>query len=172
MNRPARTLTRDLVRRRHPTGASPSRRSAPGRTLSPMPSEQKGAYGGHLALLSFAMERTTPRRCRMCTPLSSLPETPEGRFSVERQTATRIFNRIREAPDPAPIRGPRRRPSRTPADVARGHRGGSAGGLSWAAPTPLRHEAPNVGAPIRRERPPERPPSDAFRMVLPEDRVG
>ena len=108
----------------------------------------------------------------MCTPWSSLPETPEGRFSVERQTATRIFNRIREAPDPAPIRGPRRRPSRTPADVARGHRGGSAGGLSWAAPTPLRHEAPNVGAPIRRERPPERPPSDAFRMVLPEDRVG
>src|SRR5881296_1833406 len=50
MNRPARTLTRDLVRRRHPTGASPSRRNAPGRTLSPMPSEQKGAYGGHLAL--------------------------------------------------------------------------------------------------------------------------
>src|SRR5207249_7270709 len=50
MNRPARTLTRDLVRRRHPTGASPSRRDAPGRTLSPMPSEQKGAYGGHLAL--------------------------------------------------------------------------------------------------------------------------
>src|SRR5213594_2453812 len=49
MNRPARTLTRDLVRRRHPTGASPSRRNAPGRTLSPMPSEQKGAYGGHLA---------------------------------------------------------------------------------------------------------------------------
>src|SRR5207245_7654721 len=52
MNRTARTLTRDLVRRRHPTGASPSRRNAPGRTLSPMPSEQKGAYGGHLALLS------------------------------------------------------------------------------------------------------------------------
>src|SRR5438094_3460401 len=51
MNRPARTLTWDLVRRRHPTGASPSRRDAPGRTLSPMPSEQKGAYGGHLALL-------------------------------------------------------------------------------------------------------------------------
>src|SRR6058998_938385 len=51
MNRPARTLTRDLVRRRHPTGASPSRRNAPGRTLSPMPSEQKGAYGGHLALV-------------------------------------------------------------------------------------------------------------------------
>src|SRR5438876_8524514 len=51
MNRPARTLTWDLVRRRHPTGASPSRRNAPGRTLSPMPSEQKGAYGGHLALL-------------------------------------------------------------------------------------------------------------------------
>src|SRR5216110_685652 len=50
MIRPAVTLTRDLVRRRHPTGASPSRRSAPGRTLSPMPSEQKGAYGGHLAL--------------------------------------------------------------------------------------------------------------------------
>src|SRR5438128_10605929 len=50
MNRPARTLTWDLVRRRHPTGASPSRRNAPGRTLSPMPSEQKGAYGGHLAL--------------------------------------------------------------------------------------------------------------------------
>src|SRR5207249_11783348 len=53
MNRPARTLTRDLVRRRHPTGASPSRRNAPGRTLSPMPSEQKGAYGGHLALLAL-----------------------------------------------------------------------------------------------------------------------
>src|SRR5207245_8613023 len=52
MNRPARTLTWDLVRRRHPTGASPSRRNAPGRTLSPMPSEQKGAYGGHLALLT------------------------------------------------------------------------------------------------------------------------
>src|SRR2546422_1089997 len=51
MNRPARTLTWDLVRRRHPTGASPSRRNAPGRTLSPMPSEQKGAYGGHLALV-------------------------------------------------------------------------------------------------------------------------
>src|SRR5467141_3445449 len=50
MIRPAVTLTRDLVRRRHPTGASPSRRFAPGRTLSPMPSEQKGAYGGHLAL--------------------------------------------------------------------------------------------------------------------------
>src|SRR5881398_1285079 len=50
MIRPAVTLTRDLVRRRHPTGASPSRRSAPCRTLSPMPSEQKGAYGGHLAL--------------------------------------------------------------------------------------------------------------------------
>src|SRR2546425_10467702 len=49
MNRPARTLTWDLVRRRHPTGASPSREIAPGRTLSPMPSEQKGAYGGHLA---------------------------------------------------------------------------------------------------------------------------
>src|SRR5881296_806604 len=53
MIRPAVTLTRDLVRRRHPTGASPSRRSAPGRTLSPMPSEQKGAYGGHLALVSL-----------------------------------------------------------------------------------------------------------------------
>src|SRR6267143_2615502 len=52
MIRPAVTLTRDLVRRRHPTGASPSRRNAPGRTLSPMPSEQKGAYGGHLALFS------------------------------------------------------------------------------------------------------------------------
>src|SRR5207247_198689 len=50
MIRPAVTLTRDLVRRRHPTGASPNRRDAPGRTLSPMPSEQKGAYGGHLAL--------------------------------------------------------------------------------------------------------------------------
>src|SRR5207302_3505552 len=50
MIRQAVTLARDLVRRRHPTGASPSRRIAPGRTLSPMPSEQKGAYGGHLAL--------------------------------------------------------------------------------------------------------------------------
>src|SRR6267378_7481619 len=50
MIRLARTLTRDMVRRRPPTGASPSRRSAPGRTLSPMPSEQKGAYGGDLAL--------------------------------------------------------------------------------------------------------------------------
>src|SRR5256885_4048118 len=50
MIRQAVTLARDLVRRRHPTGASPSRRSAPGRTLSPMPSEQKGADGGHLAL--------------------------------------------------------------------------------------------------------------------------
>src|SRR5467141_3458959 len=49
MIRPAVTLTRDLVRRRHPTGASPSRRNAPGRTLSPMPSEQKGAYGGDRA---------------------------------------------------------------------------------------------------------------------------
>src|SRR2546425_7680931 len=58
MNRPARTLTRDLVRRRHPTGASPSRRIAPGRTLSPMPSEQKGAYGGHLALLRSRPWRT------------------------------------------------------------------------------------------------------------------
>src|SRR2546422_5074316 len=57
MNRPARTLTRDLVRRRHPTGASPSRRNAPGRTLSPMPSEQKGAYGGHLALLRQSSRR-------------------------------------------------------------------------------------------------------------------
>src|SRR3989475_9801722 len=52
MIRQAVTLARDLVRRRHPTGASPSRRNAPGRTLSPMPSEQKGAYGGDLALLS------------------------------------------------------------------------------------------------------------------------
>src|SRR5438445_1488755 len=50
MIRSAVTLARDLVRRRHPIGASPSRRNAPGRTLSPMPSEQKGAYGGHLAL--------------------------------------------------------------------------------------------------------------------------
>src|SRR5207245_5069540 len=50
MIRSAVTLARDLVRRRHPIGASPSRRIAPGRTLSPMPSEQKGAYGGHLAL--------------------------------------------------------------------------------------------------------------------------
>src|SRR2546425_8897121 len=50
MIRSAVTLARDLVRRRHPIGASPSRRFAPGRTLSPMPSEQKGAYGGHLAL--------------------------------------------------------------------------------------------------------------------------
>src|SRR5437867_306029 len=50
MIRPAMTLARDLVRRRLPAGASPSRRDiAPGRTLSPMPSEQKGAYGGHLA---------------------------------------------------------------------------------------------------------------------------
>jgi len=46
----AATLARDLVRRRLPAGASPNRREiAPGRTLSPMPSEQKGAYGGHLA---------------------------------------------------------------------------------------------------------------------------
>src|SRR3972149_4974195 len=57
MIRPAMTLARDLVRRRPPTGASPKRRNAPGRTLSPMPSEQKGAYGGHLAPLSFHMER-------------------------------------------------------------------------------------------------------------------
>src|SRR3990170_3878750 len=50
MTRPATTLARDLVRRRLPAGASPSRRElAPGRTLSRMPSEQKGAYGGHLA---------------------------------------------------------------------------------------------------------------------------
>src|SRR3972149_6737094 len=49
MIRPAMTLARDLVRRRHPTGASQKPRNAPGRTLSPMPSEQKGAYGGHLA---------------------------------------------------------------------------------------------------------------------------
>ena len=62
MIRSAVTLTRDLVRRRHPIGASPSRRNAPGRTLSPMPSEQKGAYGGHLALPSFDMERTSLRR--------------------------------------------------------------------------------------------------------------
>src|SRR3989337_1138294 len=41
MIRPAMTLARDLVRRRLPTGASPKRRNAPGRTLSPMPSEQK-----------------------------------------------------------------------------------------------------------------------------------
>src|SRR3972149_3119858 len=46
----AATLARDLVRRRLPAGASPNRREiAPGRTLSPMPSEQKGAYGGHPA---------------------------------------------------------------------------------------------------------------------------
>src|SRR5436309_15529293 len=65
MNRPARTLTRDLVRRRHPTGASPSRRDAPGRTLSPMPSEQKGAYGGHLALLSGRHRENVPAAARM-----------------------------------------------------------------------------------------------------------
>src|SRR5438093_6878834 len=62
MNRPARTLTRDLVRRRHPTGASPSRRNAPGRTLSPMPSEQKGAYGGHLALSDVRYGGSDPSR--------------------------------------------------------------------------------------------------------------
>jgi len=33
-----------------------------------MPSEQKGAYGGHLALLSFAMERTIPTRRHMLPP--------------------------------------------------------------------------------------------------------
>src|SRR5439155_5662057 len=40
------------------------------------------------------------------------------------------------------------------------------------APTALRHEAPNVRAPIRRESSAERPRRNPFRMVLPEDRVG
>src|SRR3989304_9228613 len=54
----ATTLARDLVRRRLPAGASPSRRElAPGRTLSPMPSEQKGAYGGHLASYVLTLHR-------------------------------------------------------------------------------------------------------------------
>src|SRR6266487_810541 len=68
MIRPAVTLTRDLVRRRHPTGASPSRRDAPGRTLSPMPSEQKGAYGGHLALYDAATGRMIPAGPDMLPP--------------------------------------------------------------------------------------------------------
>src|SRR5207245_7324782 len=61
MIRLAMTLTRDLVRRRLPAGASPSgRETAPGRTLSPMPSEQKGAYGGHLASSVLTLQRTVP----------------------------------------------------------------------------------------------------------------
>src|SRR5437667_9020230 len=72
MIRPAVTLTRDLVRRRHPTGASPSRRSAPGRTLSPMPSEQKGAYGGHLAFFW----RSTEESLHMNGPENRPPDAP------------------------------------------------------------------------------------------------
>src|SRR5256886_11796379 len=72
MIRPAVTLARDLVRRRHPTGASPSRRSAPGRTLSPMPSEQKGAYGGHLALFW----RSTEESLHMNGPENRPPDAP------------------------------------------------------------------------------------------------
>src|SRR2546426_7292626 len=78
MNRPARTLTRDLVRRRHPTGASPSRRIAPGRTLSPMPSEQKGAYGGDLALTSFAMEESASDRAIRDAGRGALERGPLG----------------------------------------------------------------------------------------------
>src|SRR6266571_4416607 len=79
MNRPARTLTRDLVRRRHPTGASPSRRNAPGRTLSPMPSEQKGAYGGHLALLSGRHgEHASGSPAYVRTPRDSAESSPEA----------------------------------------------------------------------------------------------
>src|SRR5437764_532951 len=60
------------VRRRHPTGASPSRRSAPGRTLSPMPSEQKGAYGGHLAFFW----RSTEESLHMNGPENRPPDAP------------------------------------------------------------------------------------------------
>src|SRR6267378_6350933 len=78
MNRPARTLARDLVRRRHPTGASPSRRNAPGRTLSPMPSEQKGAYGGHLAPYVRILWRT----CVGSSGIRDDPRRVHGRVHV------------------------------------------------------------------------------------------
>src|SRR5437667_9684755 len=86
MNRPARTLTRDLVRRRHPTGASPSRRNAPGRTLSPMPSEQKGAYGGHLALSDVRHGENDPNQTA-CVAAGIGPSGRPVRASLHRTTA-------------------------------------------------------------------------------------
>jgi len=43
-----------------------------------MPSEQKGAYGGHLALLSFDMERMTDVSGVRCRGLGTPRITPEG----------------------------------------------------------------------------------------------
>src|SRR5436305_12869611 len=85
MIRPAVTLTRDLVRRRHPTGASPSRRSAPGRTLRPMPSEQKGAYGGHLAPSVVRHGENRVPRGRLLRPQVS-PKNGEALRSLHRTT--------------------------------------------------------------------------------------
>src|SRR2546428_9940933 len=86
MNRPARTLTRDLVRRRHPTGASPSRRIAPGRTLSPMPSEQKGAYGGDLAPSVVRHGENDGISRRTSRGTIDPVEGSEGVLSIGRQT--------------------------------------------------------------------------------------
>src|SRR5207249_6162987 len=85
MIRPAVTLARDLVRRRHPTGASPSRRYAPGRTLSPMPSEQKGAYGGHLAPYVVRHGENVPTEGRTLAPVE-FPSGSAGRTFLHRTT--------------------------------------------------------------------------------------
>src|SRR5436190_10220960 len=90
MIRPAVTLTRDLVRRRHPTGASPSRRYAPGRTLSPMPSEQKGAYGGHLA--PYVVRHGENQPCRTAYVLTGAdPPLGVKDRSLHRRTDARLM---------------------------------------------------------------------------------
>src|SRR5256885_2929456 len=103
MIRPAVTLTRDLVRRRHPTGASPSRRNAPGRTLSPMPSEQKGAYGGHLALFCHLHRETDPAEkawvgARTGSCRGSLRLSPKQRRAGRLLNRSSVASRLRQSP--------------------------------------------------------------------------
>jgi len=94
MIRSAMTLARDLVRRRLPAGASPNGAAiAPGRTLSPMPSEQNGAYGGHLASYALTLHRTRPREMLTCEN----PHTPRAHLEpLHGETAARDLTFYRD----------------------------------------------------------------------------